>query len=227
MTRAQIMTAKQAAPRTLLEAVTYFANEDVAHAFLAMLRWPDGQQTCPKCGTVDQHMYLETQKRWKCRSCRKQFSIKVGTIFEDSPIKLSKWLPAVWFIVNCKNGISSHELGRALGVTQKSAWFMLQRIRLAMQAETFEKLSGTVEADESFIGGKRRNMHRGKQRRVAPKLGSTQHMSTVIFDRPACSHPQHAHDSVGEAHPRERGSRFLALYGQAPFVSPVGRSKLR
>jgi transposase-like protein len=130
---------------------------------VARLRWPDGP-TCPRCeGT--QHSYLTTRRVWKCKACKKQFSVKVGTIFEDSPLGLDKWLPAVWLAANSKNGISSHELGRALGVTQKSAWFMLHRIRLAMQTGSFRKLSGTVEVDETFIGGKARNMHASARRR--------------------------------------------------------------
>ncbi|QIN81689.1 IS1595 family transposase [Rubrobacter tropicus] len=153
--------AKQ--PKTLLEAIRYFADLDVATEYVAKLRWPEGP-VCPKCGVVDpKHYFLKTRRVWKCRACKKQFSVKVGTIFEDSPLGLDKWLPAVWLIANCKNGISSYELARDLGVTQKSAWFMLHRIRLAMQTGTFEKLSGQVEADETFIGGKARNMHKSKR----------------------------------------------------------------
>jgi transposase-like protein len=153
--------AKQ--PKTLLEAVRYFADLDVATEYVAWLRWPEGP-VCPKCGVLDpKHYYLKTRRVWKCRACKKQFSVKVGTIFEDSAIGLDKWLPAVWLIANCKNGISSYELAKDLGVTQKTAWFMLHRIRLAMQTGTFEKLSGQVEADETYIGGKARNMHKSKR----------------------------------------------------------------
>ena len=162
---------KTKAPSTLIEAVRSFEDEDVALAFLANVRWPDAQQTCPKCGSVAEHYYLSTQRRWKCRDCRKQFSIKQGTIFEDSPLKLSQWLPAVWMLVNAKNGVSSHELARALGVTQKTAWFMLHRIRLAMQDGSFERFEDEVEADETFIGGKARNMHREKRDRVIKGTG--------------------------------------------------------
>ncbi len=141
--------AKQ--PKTLLEAVRYFSDLDVATEYVARLRWPDGP-VCPRCGVLDEkHYYLKTRRVWKCRACKKQFSVKVGTIFEDSPLGLDKWLPAVWLIANCKNGISSYELAKDLGVTQKTGWFMLHRIRLAMQTGTFEKLSGQVEADETFI----------------------------------------------------------------------------
>jgi len=153
--------AKQ--PKTLLEAVRYFSDLDMATEFVTSLRWPDGP-VCPKCGLVDKkHYYLKTRRVWKCRSCKKQFSVKVGTIFEDSPLGLDKWLPAVWLIANCKNGISSYELAKDLGIQQKSAWFMLHRIRLAMQTGSFEKLSGQVEADETYIGGKARNMHASKR----------------------------------------------------------------
>jgi len=150
-------------PKTLLEAIRYFSDPDVATAFFAGLRWPDGP-VCPKCGVQDEdHYYLKSRRVWKCKACRKQFSVKVGTIFEDSPIGMDKWLPAMWMLVNCKNGISSHELARDLGVTQKTAWFMLHRIRLATKTGSFEKLSGHVEADETFIGGKARNMHKSKR----------------------------------------------------------------
>ncbi len=153
--------AKQ--PKTLLEAVRYFADLDVATEHVAKTRWPDGP-VCPACGLVDEkHYYLKTRRVWKCRSCKKQFSVKVGTIFEDSPIGLDKWLPAMWMVGNCKNGISSYEVARDLGVTQKTAWFMMHRIRLAMQQGSIDKLSGEVEVDETYIGGKARNMHKSKR----------------------------------------------------------------
>lgn len=155
------MKPKNDAPTTLLEAVTYFADQDVALAFVAAIRWPNGP-SCPKCGEPKNIAFLSTRRLWKCRGCKKQFSVKVGTIFEDSPISLSKWLPAMWLIVNCKNGVSSYELARAIKVTQKTAWFMLHRIRLAMQSDSFD-MSGHVEVDETFIGGKARNMHAHKR----------------------------------------------------------------
>jgi len=144
-------------PRNLLEAIQHFSDLDVATGFVANLRWPKGP-VCPRCEGTE-HSYLTTRRLWKCKACKKQFSVKVGTIFEDSPLGLDKWLPGIWLIANSKNSISSHELGRALGITQKSTWFMLHRIRLAMQTGTFEKLGGAVEVDETFIGGKARNMH--------------------------------------------------------------------
>lgn len=145
-------------PKSLLEAIRYFSDEDRAFEFVKQLRWPDGDVACPRCGEMDPY-FLSTRRIWKCRGCRKQFSLKVGTIFEDSPISWDKWLPAVWLIANSKNSISSHELARALQVTQKSAWFMLHRIRVAMESETFVKLSGTVEIDETYVGGRAKNVH--------------------------------------------------------------------
>src|SRR5580658_8991730 len=147
-------------PQTLQEAIQYFSDEQVCIDAVAMMRWPEGPR-CPDCHFEDAKnpYYIKTQKRWKCRTCRRQFSVKVETIFEDSPVPLKKWLPAMWMLVNCKNGISSWELHRALGVTQKTAWFMLQRIRLATQDQTHNKLMGEVEVDETFIGGKARFMH--------------------------------------------------------------------
>jgi len=150
-------------PKTLPEAVRYFRDPDVCLEFLAFIRWPDGVVKCPLCGSDKVH-FLANQRRWKCsqKHERRQFSAKVGTIFEDSPLGLDKWLPAVWQVVNCKNGISSYETARVLGVTQKTAWFMNHRIRLAMQAGSFEKMTGEVEADETFIGGLARFMHKDK-----------------------------------------------------------------
>ncbi|MGH2971524.1 MAG: IS1595 family transposase [Gaiellaceae bacterium] len=150
-------------PTNLLEAIRYFSDPDVATEFVATLRWPDGP-VCPRCGATE-HSYLSTRRIWKCKSCKRQFSVKLGTIFEDSALGLDKWLPAIWLAANSKNGISSHELARSLGVTQKSAWFMLHRIRLAMQTGGFDKLSGEIEIDETFIGGKARNMHRDARAR--------------------------------------------------------------
>jgi transposase-like protein len=171
-------------PTTLLEAVTYFSDLDVATDYVATLRWPNGP-VCPNCGGTE-HSYLKTRRIWKCKSCKKQFSVKVGTIFEDSPLPLTKWLPAIWLAANSKNGISSHELGRALGITQKSAWFMLQRIRLAMQTGSFAKLSGVVEVDETYIGGKARNMHKSvrlrRQRELRKYKGKTPIVGGVTRD---------------------------------------------
>ena len=155
------------APETLVEAIRFFADPDVCLSFLASLRWPDGNVTCPQCGSRDA-TFLAGYRRWTCRQDhpKRQFSIKVGTIFEDSPIGLDKWLSALWMLINDKNGVSSYEVARALGVTQKTGWFMLHRIRLAMQTGSLAKLRGRVEADETFIGGKVRNIHPAKKLRV-------------------------------------------------------------
>jgi transposase-like protein len=153
-------------PKTLQQAVKYFSDEQVCIDTIAKIRWPKGP-VCPKCGHKE-HYYLATQKRWKCKECYKQFSVKVGTIFEDSAISLDRWLVALWMLVNCKNGISSYEVGRALGLTQKSSWFVLHRLRLALQRSSLVKLGGKgseVEVDETFIGGKARNMHRSVHHR--------------------------------------------------------------
>jgi transposase-like protein len=168
--------ATQSAPKTLREAILFFADYENCHKAVVAIRWPDGVVRCPTCGS-DRLSYLANQRRWKCYEDhpQKQFSLKVGTIFEDSPIGLEKWLPALWLLTNCKNGISSYELGRALGVTQKTAWFMLSRLRLALQAESGGKMRGEVEVDETFIGGKARNMHASKRKR----LGISQSRSMI------------------------------------------------
>jgi transposase-like protein len=153
------------APDTLRDAVLFFSKPENCHEYMVKLRWPDGKVTCPHCGS-DDVSYLPNARVFKCyrKHERQKFSLKVGTIFEDSPIGLDKWLPVIWMLVNCKNGISSWEIHRAVGVTQKTAWFMLQRGRLAMQdTEHGGKLSGEVEVDETFIGGKARNMHADKR----------------------------------------------------------------
>jgi transposase-like protein len=159
-------------PETMLEAVRMFDDEQVAHDFFVAMRWPGGTVACPRaCGSVAV-AYMPKQRRWYCNDCKGQFTAKVGTVFEDSPIGFSKWLPAFWLIASNRNGISSHELGRALKVTQRTAWFMLHRIRLAMDTETFDKLSGTVEVDEAYIGGKWERMNQ-KRRRAIDKARHT------------------------------------------------------
>jgi transposase-like protein len=167
------MEAANYEPQTLLEAITYFSDEANCLSYLIARRpeWKDGV-ICPRCGSAKVG-FLEKQSRWQCsvRHPRRQFSIKVGTIMEDSPIGLDKWLPAMWMLQNCKNGVSSCEIARALGVTQKTAWFLLHRIRLAQQGKKGGKLSGEIEADETFIGGKARNMHKSKRDRVITGTG--------------------------------------------------------
>jgi transposase-like protein len=153
-------------PKTLTEAVRYFADLDVCHAYMAKLKWPDGVVKCPKCGGENVGL-ITTRRMFKCRAkdCRKQFSVKVGTIFEDSPLPLDKWFLAVWSITNAKNGISSCELARAIGVTQKSAWHMLHRVRHALTVGSFDKFTGEVESDESYVGGAASNMHASRRKR--------------------------------------------------------------
>ena len=172
------MSESKKLPTSLIEAITYFSDLDVCAEFVAKLRWPNGP-VCPRCSCVE-YSYLTTRRVWKCQGCKKQYSVKLGTIFEDSPLSLSKWLPAVWLIANSKNGISSHELGRSLGVTQKSAWFMLHRIRLAMQTKSFLRLSGEVEVDETFIGGKARNMHKDARERKGISGGGMSGKTAVL-----------------------------------------------
>jgi transposase-like protein len=166
---AKSVTPKSAEPQTLVEAIRYFADPDAALEFVADLRWPDGA-ACPICESKEVS-FLSTRRIWKCKGCKKQFSVKLGTILEDSPIGLDKWLPALWMLANCKNGISSYELARGLGVTQKTAWFMLHRIRLAMQSMTFAQMEGEVEIDETFIGGAARFMHKSKRERIIKSTG--------------------------------------------------------
>src|SRR5260221_503376 len=171
--------ATDIAPKTLQQAILFFADYEHCRNAVEAIRWPDGTVRCPSCDSA--HVtYLASQRRYKCyaKHTKPQFSLKVGTIFEDSAIGLEKWLPALWLLTNCKNGISSYELARALGVTQKTAWFMLSRLRLALQMETGPKMRGEVEIDETFIGGKARFKHKAKRRR----LGITQvksHMGKV------------------------------------------------
>ncbi|HLQ47226.1 MAG TPA: IS1595 family transposase, partial [Planctomycetaceae bacterium] len=157
-------------PKTLREAILFFADYDNCRKAVEAIRWPDGTVRCPRCGS-DKVTYLENARLWKCYGDhpKQKFSLKVGTIFEDSAIGFEKWLPALWLLTNCKNGISSYELARALGVTQKTGWFMLSRLRLALQSEHGGKMDGTVEADETYIGGKARNMHADKKRRIMMK----------------------------------------------------------
>ena len=150
-----------ATPNTLVEAIRYFSDADVCHNFMVAIRWADGV-ACPHCGSKVLS-FVSTRRVWKCKGCKKSFTVKIGTIMEDSPLGLDKWLTAIWLIANAKNGISSWEVHRALGITQKSAWFLLHRIRLAMQTGTFGKLAGEIEVDETFIGGKARNMHANKR----------------------------------------------------------------
>jgi transposase-like protein len=166
------MTNLGSLPTTLQEAIQYFSNPAACLKFAVDMRWPDGIKCphceCPRVGTI------ASRQKFKCKNpeCRKQFSVKAGTIMEDSPLGLDKWLIAIWMIANCKNGISSYEIHRAIGITQKSAWFLMHRIRLAMQAESFDKIQGEVEVDETFIGGKARNMHKSRRAKLIKGRGA-------------------------------------------------------
>jgi hypothetical protein len=166
-------------PKTLIEAIRYFSDPDIALNTMVELRWPQGVH-CPTCGRTDVR-FIATRRIWECKEKhpKRQFSAKVGTIFEDSPIGLDKWFAAIWMVANCKNGISSYEVHRSLGVTQKSAWFMLHRIRLAMQTGSFVKMEGETEADETFVGGLAKFMH--KQRRKAAVTGTGGSGKTVVL----------------------------------------------
>lgn len=158
-------------PKSLIEAVRYFADLRVCNDYMRAIKYPEGELFCHHCGSVEVYE-LSTRPVLKCRTCKKQFSFKVGTIFEASPLGLDKWFVAVWSIANCKNGISSHELGRALGVTQKTAWFMLHRVREAMRSGDFRKLAGVVESDETFVGGESKNMHKSVRERKIKGRGA-------------------------------------------------------
>ncbi len=171
-------------PRSLLGATRYFANKDACIEFVSAMRWPSGV-LCPHCGGRE-YSFLTTRRIWKCKGCRKQFSVKTGSVFEDSPIPLDKWLLAVWLVVNCKNGVSSYEIARDLGVTQKSAWFMLHRIRLALRDGSWNKLGGSgepVEVDETYMGGKLKNMHAKRRLKLNQGRSSRKVVVMGMLDR--------------------------------------------
>lgn len=171
-------------PDTLQDAVLFFSNPSNCREYLVAHRWPKGV-TCPRCGSTN-ILFQSKYSRWQCGSKHdlRQFTSKTGTIFEDSPLGLDKWLVAMWLVVNCKNGVSSYEIHRALGVTQKTAWFMDHRIRLALTMGSFDKLSGEIEADETFIGGKARNMHLSKrERRITATGGKDKTAVLGILER--------------------------------------------
>jgi transposase-like protein len=176
-------------PKSLQEAIVYFSDPDRCFDFAKKLRWPDGNVVCPRCSAA-KNSFIKTRKLWFCYACKRQFTIKVKTIMEDSPITLDKWMTAFWLLANAKNGISSHELGRALKVTQTTAWFMLQRIREVMKKQKWgvtTKLGGggsQVEVDETFVGGLAKNMHKNR-RLKAEGLGPQMNKTIVqgILDR--------------------------------------------
>jgi transposase-like protein len=161
-------------PSTLQNAIIFFGDADRCFEYVKQLRWPGGKVSCPRCGSYD-HWFIKSRRVWDCKGCKKQFSLKVGTIYEDSALKLDKWMVATWMITNCRNGVSSYELHRAIGVTQKTAWFMLHRIRQIMKDTDVSPLSGEVEMDETFVGGKAKNMHKkDRVRKISePNKGKT------------------------------------------------------
>ncbi len=164
---------------TMQEAIVYFSNPDNCLSYMVAMRWPNGI-TCPTCGRKDV-VFLANQRRWQCKSVhpKRQFSVKVGTIFEDSPLGFDKWLPAAWMLGGDKNRISSYEIHRVLGVTQRTAWFMMHRIRKAMHTGSFNKMTGECEVDETFIGGKARKMHMDVRKRRITDAGPRD--KTAIF----------------------------------------------
>src|ERR1017187_7934836 len=164
-------------PENLMEAARHFSDPMTCLKTVAAVRWPNGP-ACPRC-QAKRLSFLSTRLMWKCLECKKQFTVKVGTIFEDSPISLDKWMLAMWMLANCKNGINSYEIARDLSVTQKTAWFMLQRLRHAMLNGTFEKLTGEVEIDETYIGGRAKFMH--KSRLAKNPIGTGGQGKTIVL----------------------------------------------
>jgi transposase-like protein len=211
-------------PNTLQEAIVYFADPTNCREYLVARRWPDGV-ICPRCGSRDV-LFLEKYNRWHCRAKHDapQFTLKTGTIMEDSPVGLDKWMTAMWQIVNCKNGISSYEVHRAIGVTQKTAWFMDHRIRFMLGLGAGEKMSGHVEADETFIGGKARNMHKAtRARKITGTGGKDKTMVMGILERGKDGKPSRVRTTVVsnrkkkslQAEVREHVEAGSALYTDA------------
>jgi transposase-like protein len=181
------MNTEISSPKTLMEAVKHYSDLDVCNAYMEKIKWRASDIRCPSCGGVEIGR-IASRRMYQCKNkdCRKQFSAKVGTIFEDSPLGLDKWFVAVWSITNAKNGISSCELARALGVTQKTAWFMLHRVRLAMKTRSFKKMGGNggiVEADETYIGGLKENMHKRKRFALKGTGGTGKSAVMGLLDR--------------------------------------------
>lgn len=227
------MNKKPAAPTNLRDAMHFFADEDFAHEFFVELRWPKGVR-CPACD-AEKPSYIKTRRIWQCRDCGRQFSAKLGTIFEDSPLGLNKWLPALWMLTNCKNGISSYELARALGITQKSAWFMLGRIRMAMRTRTFKRFGGEVEVDETFVGGLAKFMHKSRRERVIKGTGGMNKTKVVgILQREgggrrgpsrirAQRRTRRDHEPLAAARPSERAAGCDGLHRCRLAVRSAGR----
>ena len=181
-----LMDAKMKSPKTLQQAIVYFSDPQRCFEYAKKLRWPDDKVVCPRCSS-EENYFIKTRRLWLCRGCDKQFTLKVGTIFEDSPLSLDKWMTGFWMLCNCKNGVSSMEIHRTLGITQKSAWFMLQRLRLAMQDSFYTtKLGGKgheVEVDETFIGGKARNMHKSRKAKLTGRIDDDKAVVVGFMER--------------------------------------------
>jgi transposase-like protein len=201
-------------PRTLQQAVLHFSDPNTCLAEMVKFRWPDGVVKCPTCGS-EKVSFIKARRVWECatKHPKRQFSVKVGTIMEDSAIGLDRWLVAMWLIANAKNGISSYELARSIGVTQKTGWFMLHRIRLAMQDEGGgKKIMGYVEVDETFIGGKARNMHIGKKERVIKHPGRSGKVAVMgLLDR-------HGNGGLGPSQMRVKIVPNIQRRSLAPIV---------
>lgn len=216
-------------PRTLTEAIRFYSDAQTCINAVAAMRWIDGSPVCPKCAAEQgprNHYWLSTQKRWKCYSCRKQFSVKVGTIFEDSPLALDVWLVAMWMLCNCRNGVSSYEIARATGIAQKSAWFVLQRLRFVMKETNAGKLgeSGTpVEMDETFIGGKPKNMHQSK--RLKQRIGMNGYAEkTAVFGMIERGRDRYGRRLSRTSSVRHCRRRFLSRWGLVPrSIRTAGR----
>lgn len=205
------------APATLQQAFQFFSEFENCKQFMSELRWPDGKVRCPHCGS-ERVTWLENARVWKCYTGhdKPKFSLKTGTVFEDSPLGLDKWLPVMWMVVNCKNGISSYEIHRAMGVTQKTAWFMLHRCRLAMQEAGGGLLGGEVEVDETFIGGKARNMHASKRaKKITGTGGKDKEIAMGMVERGGkvkVFHVDNRKKKALQAHVREHVEAGSAIF---------------
>jgi len=230
MAKKKQQTEQPISPRTLQEAIVYFSNPDVAHEYAKALRWPDGVVKCPRCGAKDP-WYLASARQWKCRTKHPQqkFTVKIGSIMEDSPLGLNIWLAGMWLIANCKNGISSYEIMRGLGITQKSAWFLLQRIRLAMQTGTFEKMGGggPVEVDETFIGGKARFMHAHKRKEKIKGTGGSGKVAVMgLLARHGHGGKAHSTVQVQVVNSRKKGELEAVVRNNVELGSEVMTDEL-
>ena len=194
-------------PETLQEAIVYFSDSERAFIHAVNMRWPDGNVTCPRCGGAE-HSFIKTRMLWFCKGCKKQFTVKVGTIFEDSPITLDKWMTAVWMLCSCKNGISSYEIASTLKVSQKCAWFMMHRVREAMKNNSILKFggsdSGPVESDETFVGPNPQKMHRSRVNTLRQRRGQEMRGDAYLVGYDHLSN-EFVHEVVNHAQEYVRG----------------------